>query len=173
MGPAVKRLLAVASLIWLTVLPAHAAEQITSLKTLCDRICGGMWKPAPQAVSDESVTTYTYEWDASLNLVRGKAITSGGFSGVRLETVILFGVDNVAKTIWFFEGSGYGLPRYGTVEFTPDGYREITGILGSDEGKRTFTYVFTGADEYQVAGEFMTRNGPLTSSTAAYQRTWP
>lgn len=153
-----------------TTAAASSMVQPDQLKELCERICGGTWEPTAPPVPDQFVTSYSYEWDAPLGLIRGKIVTMGGVAGIHRETAVLYGVDPVTKTIWMFEGDGEGRPRYGAVELTGDGRRETLEILGSDLAKATLTYVFNGADEFAVTAESITPQGPVTSTTDTYRR---
>ena len=166
------RLLAAASLVWLALAPAVAAEQPASLKTLCDRICGGMWEYVVPPEPDQFVTTYRYEWDAPLGLIRGTATTVGGVGGIRKDTLILFGWDDVTKTVWTFRADGEGRPVYGTTDLADDGYRDTVEILKTDlPSQMITTYVFNGADEFTTRSEIVAPAGSTISTEETYKRT--
>ena len=166
-----KRLLALATLLWLAA-PAEAAEQPAALKTLCDRICGGTWEPAVPPAPDQFVTTYTYEWDAPLGLIRGKATTVGGVAGIHTEMVILFGWDEVRKGIWTFRADGDSRPVYGAADLAGDGYSETVKVLDTGlDSKMVTTYVFSGADEYTTRSEIVAPGGSTLSTEETYKRT--
>lgn len=143
------------------------------LKTLCERICGGVWHQAedePQA-SDGFYTSYAYVWDEALSAIKGTVATVGGVAGTTEERIVIYGLNHRTGKIWSVTVNGRVNPVYGEIDVSSDGYIAELRPLGGDGSSMTVVTVFEGANRFTQTATITHDGGRTVATPRSYVRT--
>ncbi|MFT3809143.1 MAG: hypothetical protein QM698_04445 [Micropepsaceae bacterium] len=164
-----KALLAAALL--LAAAPLAHADPEGDLKTLCDRLCGGVWvqsgDPAENS-SDAMSLSYTYTWDEELHAIRGVRHVSGGVAGLDERSMVVIG-ETEDHALWIIEAYGSRSPAIGDIKLTENGYTATLDYKGRDQ-KENETIVFTGPNAYSHNFELISGASVTKGMETTYTR---
>lgn len=129
--------------------PLAHAEPEGDLKTLCDRLCGGVWVQsgdADEGTSDAMSLSYTYTWDEDLHAIRGIRHVIGGVAGIDERSIVIIG-ETQDRKLWIIEAYGARTPAIGDIKLTDAGYTATLEYRGQGQAENE-TIVFTSPTTY-------------------------
>lgn len=133
--------------------PAMAAGIPAELQSLCERLCGGVWRD-----QDGRGLEYRYELDLRAGVVLGRMTRTDGPKTTSPDSVMVFGWDKAKNQIWMAQSVSGDIPSIGHVTLSNTGFSYTIQLYGS-QASYTAEATFDGKDKYSELFSFRGEDG--------------